>query len=271
MRNDNQARVDEVSQYYEPAAKAAVFETYFFWLTAGISLCMPYSAIFGISIQNIFSAIFIVSVVAHFSVSQLSRFHLVPRSECKRRQQMLSDAFGTPISHDKTSLYYNNDYSPSLMRLGANIMENSLFSKEIAANMLVKSRIITGIYFIVWVFFFALRHDNINVLVWVTQLVFSSAIVVKWLNLEILRSRHENTYDQLHSHFLHEIGGDSQKAIATVLDSFASYEAAKAASGTLLSSKVFYKLNPSLTQKWSQIRSELNMDYPHEAPLPPMG
>jgi hypothetical protein len=265
MNNDNQARVDEVSQYYKPVEKAAIFETFFFWLTAGVSLCMPYSAIFGMSIQNIFSAIFIVFVVAHFSISQLSRFHLVPRAECKRRQQMLSDAFGTPLSHDKTSLYYNNDYSPSHMRLGANIMENSLFSKEIAAKMLVNSRIITGIYFIAWVFFFALQQDNINVLVWVTQLVFSSTILVKWMNLEILRCRHENTYDQLHSHFLHEIGGDSQKAIATVLDSFASYEAAKAASGMLLSSKVFYMLNPSLTQEWSKIRRDLNMDLQQEA------
>jgi hypothetical protein len=143
-------------------------------------------------------------------------------------------------------------------------MENSLFSKGIAAKMLVKSRIITGIYFIIWVFIFALQHDNINVLIWVTQLVFSGAIFVQWLSLEILRIRYENIYEQLHSHFLHGIGGDSPRAIATVLDSFASYETAKAASGTLLSSKVFFDLNPSLTQEWSLIRKELNMDFQQE-------
>ncbi|HEY8034869.1 MAG TPA: hypothetical protein VIF37_04695 [Methylobacter sp.] len=265
--NNKQVRVDEVSQYYEAAAKAATIETYLFWLTAGVSLFMPYlSSVFDKSMQNIFSAVFITFVVVHFSVSQLSRFHLIPRAERKRRQQLLSDAFATPLSHDKTSLYYNNNYSPSVMRLGANIMENSLFSKEIASKMLIKSRIITGSYIVVWVLFFALRHDNINLLVWVTQLVFSSAIFVQWLNLEILRVRHESTYDQLHSHFLHKIGGDNQKAIATVLDSFASYEAAKAASGTLLSSKVFYELNPSLTRKWTQICKELNMDFQQENP-----
>jgi hypothetical protein len=264
MSDDNQTRVDEVSQYYKPAVKAAAVETYLFFLTALISLCIPYSAKFSVPIPSIFSAIFIVSVVAHFSVSQLSRFHLVPRVERKRRQQMLSDTFGTPISHDRTSLYYNNDYPPSVIRLGANIMENSLFSKGIAAKMLVKSRIITGIYFIIWVFIFALQHDNINVLIWVTQLVFSGAIFVQWLSLEILRIRYENIYEQLHSHFLHGIGGDSPRAIATVLDSFASYETAKAASGTLLSSKVFFDLNPSLTQEWSLIRKELNMDFQQE-------
>lgn len=186
MNNDKQDRVDEVSQYYKPAEKLAVIEAWLFWLTAAVSLSIPYSAVFGVYIQNIFYAVFLSFVVAHFSISQFSRFHLVPKAEHKRRQQMLSDAFGTPLSHDTTSLYYNNNYSPSVMRLGANIMENSLFSKEIVAKMLVKSRIITGSYIITWVFIFALRHDNINVLVWVTQLVFSGAIVVQWLHLEIL-------------------------------------------------------------------------------------
>jgi hypothetical protein len=260
MSNDKQARVDEVSKYYKPAARTEVIVTYLFWLTAGISLFMPYSAIFSTTIQSILSGVFIFFVVIHFSISQLLIFYLVPKAERKRRQQMLSDAFGTPLSHDKTLLYYNNNYSPSLVRLGANIMENSLFSKEIAAEMLVKSRFITSIYISAWLLFFVLRYDDINLLVGLTQLVFSSAIITQWLNLEILRYRHEKTFDQLHMHFLNKMGGDSQKAIAIVLDSFASYEAAKAASGRMLSSKVFFKLNPSLTQKWLQIRQELNMD-----------
>lgn len=191
----------------------------------------------------------------------MSRFYLVPKAERMRRKQMLSDAFGTPISHDKTSLYYNNDYTPSVQRLGANTMENSLFSKEIASEMLCEKRLFTGGYAVLWILAFSLRHNNLEILTWITQILFSGEIVAQWLNLEILRIRHDRIYERLHHHFLHEIGGDSPKAIATVLDAFVAYESAKSSAGLLLSSKVFEKLNPSLTKKWCQIRQELNMDF----------
>jgi hypothetical protein len=260
MSNDNNIRVDEVSKYYEPAKRAASAISFLFWVTAVVSLFMPYTSDFGKSIQNLGSAIFIILVIIHFAVSLLYKLHFVPRAEHKRRRQMLSDAFGTPLSDERTHLYYNNNYAPSIIRLGANIMENALFSKEIAAKMLVKTRLIIGFYIILWAFIFALRHDNINILIGFTQLLFSGAIVFDWLSLEILRYRHENIYEQLHSFFLHRIGGNGEKAIATILDSFADYETTKANSGVLLSSKVFFELNPSLTQKWIQVRTHLNMD-----------
>lgn len=260
MSGISKGRADEVSQYYAPAVKAATADSYLFWFIAIASLCMPKITMLDALIQNIITALFIVLVVVHFVVNQISRLYLVPKAEKKRRQQMLSDAFGSSISCDKTSLYYNNDYSPSLMRLGANTMENALFSKEITAKMLVKNRLVIGLYMIIWLFMFAFHHGDVDILIWVTQLVFSGAIIANWLTLEIFKNRCENVYIQLHAHFLHEVGADNEKAVAAVLDVFASYEAAKASAGSLLSSKIFNQLNPSLTQKWEQIRTELKME-----------
>lgn len=56
-----------------------------------------------------------------------------------------------------------------------------------------------------------------------------------------------------------EWNGESPTAIATILDSFTTYEAAKHSAGFLLSSKVFSKMNEELTQRWNQIRDDLNM------------
>jgi len=260
MSNAAIARVDEVSQYYVPAVKAATADSYLFWIIAIASLCMPKITMLDALAQNIITALFIVLVVAHFVVNQLSRLCLVPKAEKKRRQQMLSDAFGSPISCDKTSLYYNNDYSPSVMRLGANTMENSLFSKEVAAKMLVKSRLVISLYMIIWLFIFSFHHGDVDILIWITQLVFSGAIIANWLTLEIFKNRCENVYEQLHTHFLHEVGAGNEKAVAAVLDSFASYEAAKSSAGILLSSKAFNQLNLPLTQKWEQIRMALKME-----------
>jgi len=259
MNDTFKGRVDEVSQYYASARKAEVASSFLFWTIAIVSLCMPRITVLDVSSQNMITAAFIVLVLFHFVVTQLSRLYLVPNAEKKRRQQMLSDAFGSPISCDKTSLYYNNDYSPSVIRLGANTMENSLFSTEIAAKMLVRNRFIIGFYMIIWVFVFAYHPSDVGVLIWITQLVFSGAVIANWLSLEIFRMRCASVYDQLHAHFLHEVGADDEKAIASVLDSFASYEAAKASAGILLSSKVFNQLNPTLSQKWEQIRVDLKI------------
>jgi len=257
----NKTRVDEVVQYYKPATQMEFVNIGLFWVTSLLSFFMFFSEKWGWPVQNILQAVFIVFVIAHFTTSQINRFYLIPKAERMRRKQMISDAFGTTLSHDRTSLYYNNEYPPSLNRLGANTMENSLFSKEITASMLCSKRIITGGYVAIWLLAFALRHNNLAVLSWITQTVFSGAIVVQWINLEIMHFRHEHTFEELHSYFLHKIGESSPGAIATILDNFVAYESAKSSAGCLLSSKVFNKLNPKITEKWNQIRHDLNMDF----------
>ena len=139
-------------------------------------------------------------------------------------------------------------------------MEDSLFSKEVASKMLSTKRLITGGYVALWLLAFSLRLNNLAILTWITQVVFSSEVVAQWLNLEVLRSRFEQVYEQLHSHFLYEIDANTSKTIATTLDSFVAYESAKSSAGILLSTKVFDQLNPTLTEKWSQIRQELKMN-----------
>jgi len=212
-------------------------------------------------LQTLIPPVFIAAVLTQFVVSQVNRFYLIPKAERMRREQMLSDAFGTPLSHDKTSLYYNNDYSPSIQRLGANTMENALFSSEVSAKMLISKRLYIGAYLITWIFIFSFQNTNLNIIIWVTQIIFSGEIITQWLSLEVLRIRQERTYEKLHTHFLHEIGGNSKRAIATILDSFVAYESAKSSASYLLSTKIFNELNPKLTKEWEQVRSELKMNF----------
>jgi hypothetical protein len=261
MRTETKVqRVDEVNKHYVPISRMNIATAVLFWVIAAVSLFMPYSqTILGGATHAVLRVVFLIMVIVHFTFSQLSRLYLVPKAERMRRKQLLSDAFGTRLTHDRTSLYYNNEYSPSVERLGASTMENAFFSKEIVAKMLVRRRWIVGFYIAAWLFAFALRHNNLELITWITQLVFSGEIVASWLKLECLSFRHERTYDQLHAHFLHGIGGDHPRAIADVLDAFVSYESAKASAGALLSSKIFDELNPELTKRWEQIKQDLGM------------
>ncbi|MBE9006662.1 hypothetical protein IQ259_16710 [Fortiea sp. LEGE XX443] len=260
MNNKSTQKLDEVSQYYAPIKKLETISMVLFWSNAALSLAIPYSvSIIGKAGTGIFQVFFLVLVLIYFSISQVSSLYLVPRAELMRRKQLLSDSFGVPLSQDHTSLYYNNSFSPSVQRLGANTMENALFSKEIASRMLGRKRIIIFGYLLAWLFAFFLRHDHLELLAWITQLVFSGEIIAEWLKLEILRFRYERTYDDLYSHFLHKIGQDSSHATANVLNSFVNYEAAKSSAGILLSTDDFEKLNPTLSKRWEKICQELDM------------
>lgn len=261
MSNTNKKRVDEVARYYKPVSIINIFTDYLFWINAVLSFSMPYTeSVLSNKCHDILKSLFIFFVLIYFVLSQISRFYLAPKAERMRRKQMLSDAFGTAMSHDRTLLYYNNNYSPSVIRLGANTMENALFSKEIATSMLIKKRSITAFYAIIWILAITLRHNNLEILTWITQLVFSGEIVASWIKLEMLRFRHERVYNQLHDHFHHSIGQETSNAKANIIDAFVAYESAKSAAGILLSTKVFNRLNPDLSKKWDQIRSDLNMD-----------
>ena len=138
----NKIRIDEVDKYYKSATKIELTKLLLFWITILISFFMLLSKNWDVSVQNILQVSFIIFVIAHFTTSQINRFYLIPKAERMRRKQLISDSFGITLSHDRTFLYYNNEYLPSINRLGANTMENALFSNEIASSMLYSKRIL---------------------------------------------------------------------------------------------------------------------------------
>lgn len=256
-------RIDEVSKHYVPVVQADRFSSLLFIGAAALSLLMPYSAwLVGDDGRNVLSALFLVLTIFRFAVSQLSRVFFLPKAERMRRKQLLTDAFGAPISADQTTLYYNNPIAPSYQRLGANIMENAFFGKEISSRMLGRKRLITGVYVVGWIIAFALRHNNLEVLTWVTQVVFSAEVFASWIKLEIFHGQCQSVYDQLYAHFLHRISENDPAAVPGVLDAFAAYESAKAATGVMLSSKIFVEMNSPLTEEWRKVRARLKIAGP---------
>jgi hypothetical protein len=260
MKDTNTGRIDEVSQYYKPAEMIGKLILTFFWINAAISFIVPYSVnIFGKEMSKTIQIFFTISVLIYFIASQVSSLYLVPRAEVMRRTQLLSNSFGVPLSQDNTVLYYNNSFSPSVQRLAANTMENSLFSKEIILSMLHRKRVIIIAYTLAWLFAISFRQNNLELVTWITQLIFSNEIFSEWLKLEFLKLRCEKVYDDLYFYFFHKIEKGSPSSNANLIGIFTAYESAKSTAGLILSSNDFNKLNPSITKKWEGVRQQLNM------------
>lgn len=261
MSNTNTERVDEISQYYNPIIKLGKISELIFWIYIFISFIIPYSAsIFGKTTTDILQICFLLLVLGYFGISQISSLYYFPQAEFERRKQLLSNSFGVPLSCDNTERYYNNEFAPSIKRLGANTMENAFFSEAIASKMLGRRRIIIVGYTVAWLIVLAIRHSSLELISWITQLVFSGEIIVDWLKLEILRFRCKKMYQELYNYFRFQVEQDSPNGTATVMNAFATYESAKSDAGIMLSTSDFYELNPILSERWNEIRQKLNMN-----------
>jgi hypothetical protein len=200
---------------------------------------------------------FAVSVVALFVIGLVSRLYWTPRAEDKRRQDFFASACGVNLSHQKTDGYYNNDFTDSIERMAAQVMENSHFSKAIALRMARKERLKVVTYVGIWLICVLNRHADLGLIVAASQAVFSEQVVSKWLRLEWLRIRFEKTYDELNRMFQSKPPIPTFRALT--LESLGTYETAKATAAVTLSSKLFHKLNDELSVEWERIKADLGI------------
>lgn len=247
-------RFDELDKYYHNIKKLGDTSAFIFWITAILSALMLWPN------QNpLIYDVFIVSVIIHFTLSSLNILWLIPNAERFRRKHLITNSLGVPLSTDITQHYYNNSLPPSIIKLGANIMENAFFTKNICSEMAKLERL-KLIYLIFWLFIILNQSTELNIKLSLTIFLFSENILGKWIRLEILINKNKAIYEQLHTLFLNKPREETPEITATIIDSISEYETAKAAAYIKLSSKTFAKRNATLTEEWREIRAQLRID-----------
>ena len=181
----------------------------------------------------------------------------MPRADDRRRLDLLSNSARIPLTHETTTLYYNNNETDPIRRLGVATMENSHFSRAIALSMVRTERIRVAIYSAALVITWLYRATDLEIAATAAQVVFSEQVVSRWLRLEWLRSRCDGAYDALYSLF------QTMPARPTlhirVLEHFSYYETSKANAGITLSEKLFARLNDALSREWEEIKTTLGL------------
>lgn len=258
--NHQVERIDELERYYKPIEKIDDLNAWLFWVSAILSVAVFFKGFLPwMMLQNVLEISFILLVIVHLILSLYVRYHLLPIAERKRRRQLLSDSFAVPLITETTQKYYNNEISPSVSRLGANVLENTLFAKNITARMAVRERIKILIYFLVWASAMYWRTTDIGLLVVITQTIFSSEIIEGWLRIEVLRSEVEKFYEELYNKFLHKVDLSNSDGVASILDLFASYESTKSMTAIRQLRSIFTSVNPELSKEWDVTRERLGI------------
>lgn len=142
-------------------------------------------------------------------------------------------------------------------RIAAQVLENSHFSKAIILRMLQVERTKTFVYIAAWLACVIYRGTDLGLIVSATQAVFSEQLLSKWLRMEFLRVRCEETFGKVFSLF--QAGANSSHFSAAAMEAVTAYESAKANAGIVLSSKVFNNLNNALSTEWNSVKATLHI------------
>jgi len=245
-------------QYFGPVEFADKVSDWLFYIGAALSFVVLfvekqdhpslYSALFGA---------YVILVVALFVVGQMSRLYLVPRAEEHRRLDFFTNACGVSLTDERTAGYYNNDFSEPIKKMAAQVLENALFSKEIALRMARFERLRLGIYLLLWLVALLNRTTDLGLILAAAQAIFSEQLLSRWLRIEWMRMRFEEVYNDVYKLFASKPAMGVFRAMA--LTYLADYETTKANGGITLSSSVFERLNPELSEKWVAVRRSLDI------------
>ncbi|TBW91158.1 hypothetical protein MOV58_12295 (plasmid) [Staphylococcus hominis] len=204
---------------------------------------------------------FILVLIIFFLIDTILTVWLVPKIENMRKTHLLSNSLDISLNDEKTKNYYNNTSPPSIYRLGLNVFENSLFSFEVSKKMLHKERCKVIIFLGIFIVLVLIRSTHIEVILFLVQFLFGTSIINSWLKLESYKSETEKIYNKCRAIYLSN--NEKQKLtklnLSKILDVTIEYEALKARTGVMLSTKIFNKINPRVSEEWEEIKKELKL------------
>lgn len=244
---------DDVNKLYKPSQMIGTICKLLFWSNIVFSASGLFSK--GMTLE-VLSVLQIALAVAFVALSLIDDGVCWYSAECERRKNSIQEAFDIRLTENETEGYYNNTYSPSVLKYSVNTFESCFFSKNIAAKMLVQSAAKSLIALIILIAVGWVIADG-SVLLIVTQAIFSAYIVEDTVLLAIYTNRMNKLYDVIYAMLITE-GIHQERQIPILLMYCVEYESIKAHYKVRLDSKVFSKLNHDLSNQWNVILSRID-------------
>jgi hypothetical protein len=251
-------RIDTVDNYFKRVNHVSTVSSLLFWLSVLCSFAL-FLTRYNANINYFVNVLFVIITFLYFIFSNWLSVFLLREAQSKRRVNLLSDSLGIKLDDEQTNLYYNNSQSPSIIRLGMNVFENTLFTWRITEQMVKLERIKVLLITISWILLVLLRDTNLNLITTVAQTIFTTGLVVSWIKIEVLRHSCGQIFNELRQVFLTNGLKANKKAISIILSLVFRYETTVASMGIHLSSKAFYKINPTVTEEWEKVKRNINL------------
>lgn len=249
-------RVDTIDSYFAKVSSINKLSTWLFVLSVVCSFAVFFSA--SINWLNTFlNIIFIIVTVLYTVMSNWISLFLLRNAQSKRRTHLLSNSFGIKLDDEETCKYYNNPHSPSIVRLGVNVFENTLFTLRVTEEMVKAERVKGSLYFLVLLLLVLIRETDLNLIAIVAQTIFTTGLIINWVKLELLRITSNQLLTEFRQVFLTAEPTLNDRVKTIILSLVFRYETAVAGMGVHLSSKIFHELNPRVSAEWEVIKKNV--------------
>lgn len=254
-----QQRVDTIERYFKLVNKFNIISVVLFWGSIFLSIVLLFldkveGIKYGISIA------FIIITFVYFIVSNILSLYLLRNAQNRRRTHLLRNSLHVQLDNERTQLYYNNNQAPSIGKLGINTFENSLFTWRVTANMVKVERVKVCVYLIIWLSAMLIRTTNLDLIAIIAQTLLTTGLLTNWIKLEILKRECECIFNEFRQFFLMNRQTIDEHMQGLILNLVFRYESIVANMGVHLSSKVFHKINPYVTEEWEEIKQGLNIE-----------
>ncbi|WRP06895.1 hypothetical protein U9J35_01620 [Rossellomorea aquimaris] len=253
-------RYDSLDRHYKNIEKLNTSTSILFWVNAALSIAVFFVDEY-LTAKNTLLFVFTLTTITYFVIDNYLSIFEIPKVEDKRRVHLLTNSFNVPLDNERTNKYYNNELEPSLLKLGANIFEDSLFAERVTLEMAKRERIKVVLFVFVFVVALMFRTTEMELISILAQTLFASTLIPAYIRLEVLHYKNKVIFDSLHDIFLfHKQSPENDERLtAKLLDCFVKYESAKAYSGVKQDTEIFNKINSELSQEWDEIKDNLNI------------
>lgn len=208
-------------------------------------------------IDTLLTVITVFLLMAVFRCKRAFKTHL-QKAEQTRREGLLDNSFDTRMADTPSENYYDtDDIEYGLGKLLANTHENSLFTANIADEMIKgpEWRFVAGIALLIALAIFNLL--NAGAIVAAVDILITHNMLNDYLDLKELRTEAEIVQEKCKdaaSAALEEHWKLSERTKGKIINAFLRYETALSYASMILNQKVYDKVNDDLTRKWEGIK-----------------
>ena len=246
----NKNRKDEVSKLYSITNNVNNVANIVFILNI---MCTFILAI-DFKYRNMVVILSIILTISYVVIININGMYFNNLAEKERRKSLLKESFNIPITLKETKKYYNNKATPSIKKLGLNSYESVFFTMNVVNNMILKD-LVKMVLLVVAYIIFMIQLDNLDILLIITQTLFSSEFIFYFIKLIYYKFQLEKISNEFHDIFF--IIKDVKNKNILILNSVMEYECLKNYCEILTSSKIFFKNNDKWSKEWKDILNKI--------------
>jgi len=243
-------RKDSVSSFYQQSNVLEILSKFFFGINIYFMLLslIVSSSSFVKFAQILFPFLYLLT-------SLMDVLFCWFEAEHERRKTLVEDGFAVNITEYKTRGYYNNRLSPSLLRFVVDDFESIFFTTKLVRLMLHKE-IIKSIGALIVLLATCIVFSNMDFIAVVMEAVFSAYVLYGSATLLAFYFRVKSIYYRLYGLLISEECTNKNLTPLTFAEVL-EYESCKAYFKVRISTKLFKKMNTSLSKEWQNLEKQI--------------